>query len=1028
MNATATRKKLIEVALPLDAINKASAREKSIRHGHPSTLHLWWARRPLAAARAVIFAQMVDDPSEYVDVLLSDPKRKRAAMRALKKRRAEQAVTAAGPGAAGGEEATVSAESAVSATTTVSSEQPDRQALREMAAELERDRLFGLIEELVLWENTTNEEVLERARAEIWQSWRRACAANADHPRAREIFDRNRLPAFHDPFAGGGALPLEAQRLGLEAHASDLNPVAVLINKAMIEIPPKFAGKPPVNPEASKNEDLVAREWKGARGLADDVRYYGQWMRNEAEKRIGHLYPKVEVTPEMVWERPDLKAYEGRKLTVIAWLWARTVKSPNPAFADVEVPLVSTFMLSTKKGKEACVEPLLEGRGYRFTVKVGAPADADAAKAGTKLSRGANFRCLVSGTPMAGDYIKSEGKAGRMSARLMAIVAAGDRGRVYLAPISVHEQIARTAIPEWQPELGMPNDRRWFSPPIYGFLTYGDLFTPRQLVALTTFSDLVQQARERVQRDAVAAGLADNDKPLQDGGTGARAYAEAVGVYLALAVSKETVFLVTQARWRAGEGKSAPAFGRQALPMVWDYADLNPFAGAGGDFLGVIDGIKKTLWNSASAIAGYATQANATSQTVSYCKLVSTDPPYYDNIGYADLSDFFYVWLRRLVRSVFPNLFVTLAVPKAEELVATPYRHGSKEQAETFFLNGMGQAIQRLAEHAYPGFPVTIYYAFKQSETNRDLETASTGWETFLDAIIRAGFAITGTWPMRTENATRLVGMVTNALASSIVLVCRQRPLDAPMVTRREYLAALRSELPQALRLLQTGNVAPVDLAQAAIGPAMAVYTRYAKVLDAAGKPLSVREALALINQILDEVLAEQEGDFDADSRWAVAWFEQHGFDEGEYGVAEILSKAKNTSVAGLVEAGILASKGGTVRLLNPDQLPEDWDPTIDARLTAWEMVHHLVRVLEADGESAAADLAARLGAKAEVARELCYRLYTLCERKKRAAEALSYNSLVRSWPEITRLAREEQEYEAEQTSLFATEDGQSGS
>ena len=1017
------RKKLIEVALPLDAINKASAREKSIRHGHPSTLHLWWARRPLAAARAVIFAQMVDDPSEYVDVLLSDPKKKRAAVRALKKRRAETAATAAGTAASESGEAAVPAESAGPATSTVSGEQADQQALRDMAAELERDRLFGLIEELVLWENTTNEEVLERARAEIWQSWRRACAANADHPRAREIFDRHKLPAFHDPFAGGGALPLEAQRLGLEAHASDLNPVAVLINKAMIEIPPKFAGKPPVNPEASKNEDLVAREWKGAQGLAEDVRYYGRLMRDEAEKRIGHLYPKVEVTPEMVRERPDLKAYEGRKLTVIAWLWARTVKSPNPAFADVDVPLASTFMLSTKKGKEAYVEPVIEGRGYRFTVKVGVPSDADTAKLGTTAGKRSAFRCLISGVPVTYVHIRSEGKANRMSVRLMAVVADGDRGRIYLNPTAEQESIAREVPAVWKPDMPLPDNPRDFKTPNYGLTTYGDLFTPRQLVALTTFSDFVQQARERVQHDAVAAGLADHHKPLQDGGTGVTAYAEAVGVYLALAVSKETVFLVTQARWRAGEGKSAPAFGRQALPMVWDYADLNPFAGAGGDFLGVINGIQKTLWNSPSPIAGYTTQANATSQKVSCCKLVSTDPPYYDNIGYADLSDFFYVWLRRSVRSVFPNLFATLAVPKAEELVATPYRHGGKEQAETFFLNGMGQAIQRLAEHAHFGFPVTIYYAFKQSETNRDLETVSTGWETFLDATMRAGFAITGTWPMRTENATRLVGMVTNALASSIVLVCRQRPLDAPMATRREYMTALRSELPQALRLLQTGNVAPVDLAQAAIGPGMAVYTRYAKVLDAAGEPLPVREALALINQILDEVLAEQEGDFDADSRWAVAWFEQHGFGAGEYGIAETLSKAKNTSVAGLVEAGILASKGGTVRLLKPDALPEDWDPTTDARLTAWEMVHHLVRVLEASGESAAAGLAARLGAKAEIARELCYRLFTLCERKKRAAEALSYNSLVQSWPEITRLARETRDTGTEQGTLFADTD-----
>ena len=1005
MNATATRKKLIEVALPLDAINRASAREKSIRHGHPSTLHLWWARRPLAAARAVIFAQMVDDPSEYVDVLLSDPKRKRAAMRALKKRRAEHAATAAGSAVSGGGEAAVSTEPTGPATDTIPGEQADRQALRDMAAELERDRLFGIIEELVLWESTTNEAVLDRARAEIWQSWRRACAENADHPRAREIFDRHRLPAFHDPFAGGGALPLEAQRLGLEAHASDLNPVAVLINKAMIEIPPKFAGKPPVNPEASKNESLIAREWNGAQGLAEDVRYYGQWMRDEAEKRIGHLYPKVEVTPEMVRERPDLKAYEGRKLTVIAWLWARTVKSPNPAFADVDVPLATTFMLSTKKGKEAYVEPVIEDRGYRFTVKVGAPADANAAKAGTKLSRGANFRCVMSGTPIAGDYIKSEGKAGRMRARLMAIVAEGNHGRVYLAPTSEHEQTARKAMPEWRPDSSLPDDPRNFWTVQYGLTTFADLFTPRQLVALTTFSDLVQQARERVQGDAMAAGLADNDTSLQDGGTGATAYADAVGVYLACAVDYSANYWSVIAT--PADGFIRGTFARQALPMTWDYAEAPPFGNTSGNWLGGIEWISKALDSLPQKMRGRigsGVQADATNRALVPNTVVSTDPPYYDNIGYADLSDFFYVWLRRSLKPLFPELFATLAVPKAEELVASPYRHGGKGAAEIFFLNGMNSAMRRLVEQAHLGFPVTIYYAFKQSETKGDAGTANTGWETFLDAVIRSGFAITGTWPMRTERTARSIGIGSNALASSIVLVCRQRPRDAPMATRREYLTALRSELPQALRLLQTGNVAPVDLAQAAIGPGMAVYTRYARVLDAAGEPLSVREALALINQILDEVLAEQEGDFDADSRWALAWFEQSGFDEGEYGIAETLSKAKNTSVAGLVEAGILASKGGTVRLLKPDQLPEDWDPTTDARLTAWEMVHHLVRALEAGGESAAAELAAQLGGKAEVARELCYRLYTSCERKKRAAEALSYNSLVRSWPEITRL------------------------
>ena len=992
------KKKLIEVALPLAAINTASAREKSIRHGHPSTLHLWWARRPLAAARAVIFAQMVDDPSEYVDVLLSDPKQKRAAERELKKRLA----------AHGAKRSLARGDAVAEAPPT----------LEEVTAEQERDRLFVIIEALVLWENTTNEEVLKPARREIWQSWRRACAENAAHPRAAEMFDRYKLPAFHDPFAGGGALPLEAQRLGLEAHASDLNPVAVLINKAMIEIPPRFAGQAPVNPAVRQEKRLIERGWTGAQGLAEDVRYYGQWMRGEAEKRIGHLYPKVEVTEEMVTERPDLERYKGRKLTVIAWLWARTVKSPNPAFADVEVPLASTFMLSTKTGKEAYVEPVIEANSYRFAVKVGEPPNAAATKTGTKLSRGANFRCLMSGSPIAPDYIYGEANGGRMGAQLMAIVVEGDRGRVYLAPNPEHEAAARKAEPEWNPEVAMPKNPRWFSPPLYGMTTYGDLFTPRQLVALTTFSDLVAEARARVKRDAIVAGLPDDSTPLRDGGAGATAYAEAVGVYLGLAVDKVADRNSTVCAWASLREHARNTFGRQAIPMVWDFAESNPLSDSSGNFLGGIVSISSGLGSVYASVEGRCSQRDARAAAQPE-KVVSTDPPYYDNIGYADLSDFFYVWLRRSLKPVFPNLFATLAVPKAEELVANPYRHGNKNKAEAFFLAGMTEAMRRLAEQAHPGFPVTIYYAFKQSETKGDTGTSSTGWETFLDAVIRSGFAISGTWPMRTELDRRLISMGTNALASSIVLVCRQLPADAPMATRREFVAALKSELPVALTHLQRGNIAPVDLAQAAIGPGMAVYTRYAKVLDATGKALPVRDALALINQTLDEALAEQEGDFDADSRWALAWFEQSGFDEGEYGIAETLSKAKNTSVAGMVDAGILASKGGTVRLLKPEELPADWDPTTDPRLTAWEMVHHLVRALEAGGESAAAELAAPLGAKAEAARELCYRLYTLCERKKRNAEALSYNSLVQSWPEISRLAQEVGRHGAEQSGLF---------
>jgi putative DNA methylase len=892
----------------------------------------------------------------------------------------------------------------------------------------ERQRLFGIIEKLVIWENTTNETVLQAARDEIWQSWRYTCAENADHPRARELFDRHKLPAFHDPFAGGGALPLEAQRLGLEAYASDLNPVAVLINKAMIEIPPKFAGRPPVNPEWTGKSDAgrMGTKWTGAKGLAEDVRYYGQWMRDEAEKRIGHLYPKIEITAEMAKDRKDLKPLVGRKLTVIAWLWARTVKSPNPAFANVDVPLASTFMLSTKAGKEAYVQPVVENGGYRFTVKMGKPKNADGAKNGTKLAR-ANFVCLMSGAPISGEYIKAEGKAGRMGARLMAIVAEGERGRVYLAPTVEHEMVAREAKPQWQPDVEFFQQALGFRVGNYGMTKWSDLFTPRQLVALTTFSDLVSEARTRIQRDAVAAGLSDPltgskhaDKPLHEGGTGVTAYADAVGVYLGFSVSKTTDYCCALCDWHTSGEKIGHLFSRQAIPMKWDFCETNVMSDSSGNFRGMVEWVSRVLDLAPATSQGTALQSDAQTQSGSTSKIVSSDPPYYDNIGYADLSDFFYVWLRRSVRSIFPELFATLAVPKAEELVATPYRHGGKEKAEIFFLDGMTQAMHRLAEQAHPGFPVTIYYAFKQSESDSQAGTASTGWETFLDAVILAGFSISGTWPMRTELSNRMRGMDSNALASSIILVCRRRSADAPTATRREFVSVLKAELPAALAHLQRSNIAPVDLAQAAIGPGMAVYTRYSKVLDAEGEPLSVRDALTLINQTLDETLTEQEGDFDADSRWALTWFDHSGFSEGEYGVAEQLSKSKNTSVAGMVEAGILTSSRGKVRLLKPSELPTDWDPTTDTRLTAWETVHHLIRVLESGGEGAAATLAAKLDSKAEPARDLAYRLYHLCERKKRPAEALAYNALVQSWTEIVRLAHEGGKPAAEQSDLFS--------
>ena len=968
-------RKLIEVALPLDAINEACAREKSIRHGHPSTLHLWWARRPLAAARAVIFAQLVNDP---------------------------------GYQQGGG----------------------FKYGMNKTEAAIERKRLFKIIEDLVLWENTTNEEVLERARAEIRRSWREVCELNKDHPQATELFNPEKLAALHDPFAGGGAIPLEAQRLGLEAYASDLNPVAVLINKAMIEIPPKFAGRPPVS-LTRRHEDRKGDQdkknflsgfvpssekpsWPGATGLAEDVRHYGTWMREEAQKRIGHLYPPVEITAEMAKERPDLKPLVGQKLTVIAWLWARTVKSPNPAFSHVDVPLVSSFILSPMLGKEAYIEPIITDN-YRFTVKVDKVKDIDAAGRGTKLARGANFRCLMSNTPMSNDYVRGEFQARRNGERLMAIVAEGQRGRVYLSPDTRQESLAKGAQPAWRPEQGMNQDSsNLVSGRGYGIKHWHEIFSSRQLVALTTFSDLIGEARELAKRDALAAWH-DDGSPLADGGAGATAYADAIAVYLAFLLSKLADKGSTLCTWDAGpasnrttSGRSARVatvrvtFGRQALPMTWDFAEVNFFS----DSVGSIDTVLKTLVAPLTNLplstrSGSAHQAEAQNQSSSAAKVISTDPPYYDNIAYADLSDFFYVWLRPTLKTVFPELFTTLVVPKAEELVATPYRHGGKDQAEKFFLKGMTQAMHRLAEQSHPAFPTTVYYAFKQSETDGAEGTTSTGWETFLNAVFRAGFALTGTWPMRTEMGNRQVATGTNALASSIVLVCRKRPTDAPSISRREFIRELNGVLPEALDEMTKGSgddrspVAPVDLSQAIIGPGMAVFSKYAAVLEADGSPMSVRTALQLINRFLAE------DDFDADTQFCLHWFEQHGWNEGAFGTADTLARGKGTSVDGVKEAGVIQSGGGKVRLLKWAEYPTDWNPRTDTRMPVWEALHHLIRALRQGGDSASGALLAALGGKADAVRQLAYRLYTLCERLGQAEDARAYNELITSWTGI---------------------------
>jgi putative DNA methylase len=939
-------KKLIEVALPLDDINVASAREKSIRHGHPSTLHLWWARRPLAAARAVIFAQMVNDP--------------------------------------GGERGYYAGKT-------------------KAQADAEREELFQILRDLVKWENTNNPEVLARARAAIAKSWRETCDLNKGKPG----FDPEQLPAFHDPFAGGGALPLEAQRLGLESHASDLNPVAVTINKAMIEIPPKFAGREPVGPEIEANRGTkkanknAFEDWNGARGLAEDVRRYGAWMREEAFKRIGHLYPQIVITADMAAERPDLRPLVGEKLTVIAWLWARTVKSPNPAFSHVDVPLASTFILSSKAGKEAYVQPVLERNGYRFSVKTGVPPES--AKNGTKLARGANFYCLMSDAPIESKHIYSEAKAGGMGSRLMAIVAEGARGRVYLAPTADQEEIARQPTPEWKPDTPMPANPRWFSPPQYGLMTYGDLFTNRQLVALTTFSDLVPEAIAKIKEDATSAGMTNDSNGLNACGEGSQAYAEALGVYLAIAADRLTDSHSSLTSWTSQRETLRNTFARQALPMVWDFAEANPFSDSTGNFSSALSWVEKAFEGFPGKPLGFVNQADAQTQNVSLNKVISSDPPYYDNIGYADLSDYFYVWLRRSLRPIFPNLYATVAVPKAEELVATPYRHGGKEKAENFFLSGMTAAMHNLVTQAHPAFPVTIYYAFKQSDTSDETGTHSTGWETFLEAVLRAGFTLTGTWPMRTEREGRTISSGTNSLASSIILVCRQREANAETISRRDFQRQLREHLPEALETMIGGTsgqspIAPVDLAQAAIGPGMGIYSQYKAVLNQDGTPMSVHDALILINKEITEFLTPDAGTFDADTLFANTWFEQYGWTAGAFGEADVLARGKGTSVAGVAESGVVQSGSGEVRLLRWAEYQPGWDPKTDTRNPVWEATHQLIRALNTEGEAAAGALLAAMPDKAEPIRQLAYHLYTLCERKKWAEDARAYNELITAW------------------------------
>jgi len=927
----APKRKLIEVALPLETINRESTRENYIYKGNPSSVHKWWAQRPLAAARAVLFAQLVDDPSSH-------PERFRT----------------------------------------------------EDAQRSERERLHGIIERLVVWKNTRDEGLLADAHAAILES-------TGGNP-----------PPIVDPFAGGGTIPLEAQRLGLEAHASDLNPVAVLISKALIEIPPKFAGRPPVFPDLA-GERLG---WEGATGLAADVRAYGEWMRDEAERAIGEHYPNVTLE-------------DGTEATVIAWIWARTVTCPNPA-CGIEMPLVGSWWLGKKKGKEAWVRPIItaapghpSGKRVEFEIGHGAAGAPGKDEDGTMDGR-LGAVCVACGALASVDHVRAEAIAGRMGQALMATVGAGNRQRVYIAPDASHAAAAAVGGPSGNLDGTLSTNPRWFSPPAYGLTEFSDLFTNRQLLALTTFSDLVTEARERVLRDALAAGAPSGER-LEAAGTDAEAYADAVSTYLAFALSKLSDYGNSQAVWYPQEGRPKNLFARQAIPMVWDFPEVNPLTEIGGGWRRCLKVVSEAFEELGRGVPAVVEQRPAGTQPEG--ALLSTDPPYYDNIGYSDLSDFFYVWLRRSLRSVHPDLLSTMLVPKAEELVANPYRHDGKDGARQFFEDGFRQVFARARETALSDFPITVYYAFKQSDSGDD-GTASTGWETLLDGMIRSGWAITATWPMRSERGGRMVSVGTNALASAIVLALRPRPDNAATIDRRGLIAALHEELPDALRKLQQGAIAPVDLPQAAIGPGMAVFSRYSKVIENDGTTMTVRSALARINEILDQVLNEQEGDFDAATRFAIAWYRQHGYTTGKFGVADDLARARNTAVETLVRDGILTSTAGKVALLSPAALPQDYDVMADDRVGAWEVLHYLIAFLERGGLPAAGAFLASAQARPdgaidiELVKELAFLLFSIAEKNSWTQDALAFNTVATAWPDIVQAARSAQTDPAEQSAF----------
>lgn len=914
-------KKLIEVALPLEKINEESAREKHIMQGHPQTLHIWWARRPLATARAVIWASLVDDPSSHPELFPNDE---------------EQAK--------------------------------------------ERKRLFGILENLVKWENSNNEDILDAAKNEIRK------------------YNKDKELALLDPFAGGGTIPLEAQRLGIKPMANDLNPVAVTINKSMIEIPARFSNIRPVNPESRNviNDNIT---WNRAKGLSMDISYYGNVVKTSVLNDISRLYPKVRVPKEL----------GGGETNAIAWLWAKTVKCPNPA-CGCNTPLLKSFNISTKKGNECAIVPHLKGKDYVFTLTDKA-LDQD-----FETVNRTGAICLNCKSTIPIEYIREQGKQNDIGNVMTCIVAEGKKGRFFVTPDENQIVSSNCPKPEDYPDGKLSNAVRYISPPIYGMENFSQLYTNRQLQMLNSLCKSIADISKKIEEDAKNAGMEDDHLSIREGGTGAKAYSEAVRIYLSFVVDKMINFHSTICSWQVPRQTMGNVFSRQAIPMKWDYAEANPFSNSTGSFDSMLSWIVKCVENLPSECEGTANQADAQTDHGYRNMMISTDPPYYDNIGYSDLSDYFYIWMRKNLGDIYPDLFSTILVPKNEELIASQYRHKTKEDAKRFFEDEMLKACKKLYLYADKDIPVSIYYAYKQQDKGKGSESSSSGWETMLSAIINAGFEITGTWPMRTEVVTALKGSI-NALASSIVLVCRKRNEDAPQITQRNMINVLRRELRPALKKLQSSNIAPVDLAQSAIGPGMGVYSRYSKVIEADGTQMPVKSALKLINEEIDLYFNEQVGEMDPASRFCVELYSQNAFNDVRYGEAEVLANAKNTSIPMLVNKKVLFAKAGNVHLLSRDELSTKVNNNEEV---IWILTQHLTLAMEKGGIDACAKMVLEMyGANAERAKDLAYRLYTIAEQKNWSNEAYAYNSLVVAWPDIQSRAAALKAVEPKQMSLF---------